>query len=106
MFTWLVLCLSCLFVPVEGAAVKPEDLAAWLTLTPPKKDSEAWYAANYSRYEWQVALKQGRPAAHLRDIHKPPFSMLPPALQRAYKAHGKSDRLERGEICSCKVKDG
>jgi hypothetical protein len=104
LLTCLILCIVSPFASGEERTHKstiPEYLSAWLKVPPPSYDSSAWYAANYSEYEWQVGRKNGRPVAYRRDLKAEAADALPAVLRRA---DGKPD--ERGRVHAVKVSDG
>jgi len=102
--SWFLLCMMLLFSSVAATAQKsslPEYLNDWIKGVPPRMGTESWEAANASEYEWIVEMKNGRPAAHLRNKKAEEASALPPLIKRTRGPHP-----EPGEIHSYKVVDG
>src|SRR4051794_36838208 len=103
-WTWMLLCVLCSFSPANETAYRssiPEYLSDWIKTSPPKSESDAWFAANYSEYEWQVGMKNGRPVAHRKNRELEEKAALPPALKHD---DGKQD--ERGEVHTYQVNSG
>lgn len=79
----------------------PTDLGKWISLEPPKKDSDRWSAANHSEYEWIVTLRDGRPHADLGDRGRRTPEPLPFEIEKGPAKDGLS-----GSRFSAKVSDG
>jgi len=104
LFPWLLFCTTLSFSPGAKAFQKssvPAYISDWIKVAPPKVGSEAWNAAGASETEWQVEMKEGRPAAHLRNRKAEEASALPALIKRNRSAHP-----EPGEIHSVAVSDG
>ncbi len=104
LYSWFLFCMTLTFSPGMGAVQKPampEYISDWIKVSPPKVGSDMWNTAAASEYEWQVEIKGGLPAAHLRNRKAEEAAALPALVKKNRSAHP-----EPGEIHSVPVSDG
>ena len=88
--------MSCCTYASAGDELYPADLSKWISSEPPREKSP-----NYSRKDWNVFLRDGRPRVRAHNSADDDRAKLPFAIE-----HAKASPEMAGQLHAAKVEDG